>query len=359
VTGLANTTTSDISAVRTWNTGSYLRAYVSGTTTVNILFGASTTSAFFMYQVDDGLPSAPIACLNNASYAVTLPDTGAHFVTFTLYSISQITGRWAGTLAVTINGFQLGAGGVGAAATRGSRNLLIYGDSITEGTQSHDGSDGITTGYAYLVGEAHRRQGGWEYGIKGAGFSGYAVTVPAANGGQPPAWTSGSDANSSWNKIDGSGIAGAALTTGTIGGSSERFITQPNLIIDVWGTNDGLQSIAAATVQATIIGFFQRLRVAAPNTVIVTVIPFGGYVRSTIQAAALAVADPKLLLVDPQTDARMTPTGYCGNLLTGATSGQNVHPWSLGSANLASLLLRLIDASYVPFATARSYGSAS
>ena len=236
--------------------------------------------------------------------------------------------------------------------------MLIYGDSITEGTQSRDGSDGVTTGYAYLVGEAHRRQG-WEYGMKGAGFSGYSVTVPSANGAQPPAWTSGNDANSSWNKVDGSGLAGALLTTGTVGSAGERFSTQPDLIIDAWGTNDGLQNVADGTVQAAVTGFLQRLRVAAPSAVIITMIPFGGYKRAAIQAAAAAVADPKLLVIDPKTDARMTTTGYCGNLLTGASSNQNVHPWSLGSANLAALLMRQIDAVYVPFATARSYGSAS
>lgn len=358
VAGLANSTTSDSSAMRTCNTGAYLRVYVSGTTSVNIIFGASTTSANFIYQIDDGLPSSPTTCLNNGSYTVTLPDTGAHFVTFTLYSISQIAGRWAGALAVTINGFQLGNGGAAATATRGGRNLLIYGDSITEGTQSHDGSDGVTTSYAYLIGESYRRQG-WEYGIKGAGYSGYTVVVPSANGGQPPAWTTGDDTKSSWNKVDGSGVSGSAITTGTIGAASERYVTQPALIIDAWGTNDGLQSVADATVQATVTGFFQRLRVAAPSAIIVTVIPFGGYKRAAIQAAAATVADPKLLVVDPKTDARMTATGYCGNLLTGASSGQNVHPWSLGSATLAALLLRQIDASYVPFATAHSFGSAS
>lgn len=358
VTGLPNSTTSDNSAVRTWNTGAYLRVYVSGTTSLNIIFGASSTSANFIYQIDDGLPSAPTACLNNGSFTVPLADTGAHFVTVTLYSISQIAGRWAGALAVTINGFQLGTGGVGAAAIRGTRNLLIYGDSITEGTQSRDGSDGVTTGYAYLIGESHRRQG-WEYGIKGAGYSGYTVAVPSTNGGQPPAWTTGNDANSSWNKVDGSGLAGSAITIGTIGSSSERYRIQPDLIVDVWGTNDGLQNASDGTVQATVAGLFQRLRVAAPNAIIITVIPFGGYKRAAIQAAATAVADPKLLVVDPKTDARMTATGYCGNLLTGATSLQNVHPWSLGSANLAALLLRQIDAAYVPFTTARSFGSAS
>jgi hypothetical protein len=358
VTGLANTTTADNSAVRTWNTGAYLRVYVSGTTSLNVVFGASSTSANFIVQIDDQLPSAPIACLNNGSHTVTLPDTGTHSVNVVLYSISQIAGRWAGTLAVTINGFQLGSGGTGAVATRGSRNLLIYGDSITEGTESHDGTDGVTTGYAYLIGEAYRRQG-WEYSIKGAGFSGYTVAVPSANGGQPPAWTAGNDSLSSWNKIDGSGATGAALTTGTIGGATERFITRPDLILDVWGTNDGLQSVATATVQATVTGLFQRWRVAAPNAIIVKIVPFGGYERSAIQAAAAAVADPKLILTDPQTDARMTQTGYCGNLLTGASSGQAVHPWSLGSANLAALVLRQIDAAYFPFSTARSFGSAS
>ena len=357
VTGVANSTTSDNSALRTWNTGAYLRAYVSGTTSVNIVFGPSTTAAAFIYQIDDGLPSVPTSCLNNGSYTVTLPDAGAHVVIFTLHSISQVAGRWAGTLAVTINGFQLGSGGQPGTAIRGARTLLIYGDSITEGTQSRDGSDGVTTSYAYLVGEAHRRQG-WEYGIKGAGFSGYTVTVPSANGGQPPAWTASSDATSSWNKVDGSGLAGAAITTGAIGSASERFNLQPDLIIDAWGANDGLQNVADATVQAAVAGLFQRLRVAAPNAVIVTVIPFGGYKRASIQAAASASLDSKLLVVDPKTDSRMTATGYCGNLLTGATSGQNVHPWSLGSANLAALLLRQLDASYVPFATARAYGSA-
>ena len=358
VTGLANSLIPGNTAARCWNPGAYMRAYVSGCTTVAVVFGASTTAAYFTYQVDDTVPSPPVPCLNNGSYSITLPDTGTHVLTWTLLSLPQATGRWAGTNSVVINGFQPGSGGIGATAKRGSRLALIYGDSIAEGIQSRDGSDGVCTSFAYHLGESLRRQG-WEYGIKAAGASGYAVAVANNLGGQPPAWTAGSDTNSSWNKVDGSGAAGATLTTGAVGGASERFITPPTLIVDTWGTNDGLQSMADATVQATAAGLFQRFRVAAPNTIIVKSIPFGGYKRAALQAAAAATTDPRLLLVDPQTDLRMTATGYCANIVTGAAGSQNIHPWSVGSAILGNYLVGLVGAAYVPFATARAFGSAS
>lgn len=358
IAGLPNSSVSGNTAARCWNPGAYLRVYVSGCTSLSVVFGASNTSAYFVYQIDDGLQSAPIACLNANSYMIALPDSQAHVVTWTLLSLPQASGRWAGTNAVVINGFQPGAGGVAAVATTGTRKLLIYGDSIAEGIQSRDGADGVATSFAYHIGETFRRQG-WEYGIKAAGASGYSVTVAGSLGGQPAAWTAGNDAASSWNKVDGSSASGAALTTGSIGGPSERFTTAPDLVIDAWGCNDGLQNVPDATVQSAVVGFLQRLRVAAPNVIIVKATPFGGYKRTAIQAALAALGDPRILLVDTKTDARMTQSGYCGNIVAGTAGSQNVHPWSLGSAILGSYLAGLVHAAYVPFATARSFGAVS
>lgn len=358
VTDLPNSILAGNTAARCWNPGTYLRAYVTGCTSVSVIFGASTPSAYFTYQVDDGVPAVAVACLNNGSYAITLPDTGTHVVTWMLCSIPQTAGRWAGTNSVVINGIQPGSGGSAAPAITGARRLLIYGDSIAEGIQSRDGADCICTSFAFHFGEAFRRQG-WEYGIKAAGASGYSVPVASNLGGQPPAWTAGNDTMSSWNKVDGSGAAGTALTTGAVGGTTERFTVPSDLIVAAWGTNDGLQSAADTTVQATVTGLAQRLRVAAPTTVIVMSVPFGGYKRSAIQAAAAAAADPRLILVDPKTDQRMTQSGYCGNLVTGAAGSQNIHPWSVGSAILGNYLVGLVGTAFVPFATARAFGSAS
>jgi len=359
VTGLPNTSSSGGVASRTWNPGAYFRAYVTGCTTVVILFGSSNTAATFVYQVDDGLPSAPIACPSGAGYSITLPSSGAHSITWTLQTIPQATGRWAGTNAVTINGIQLGSGGSAAPATQGTRLLLIYGDSISEGFQSADGNTAVTTSFAYHVGQACYHLGGWEYGIRAASNSGLAWTTPAESGGQPAAWTSGNDGASAWNKVDGSGAAGAALTVGAAGSANELFMRQPSLIIEAWGTNDGLNSIASATVQATLVGLMQRLRVAAPNAVILKVVPFGGYVRGAIQAAAAQLADPKLVVFDRQSDALMTANGYCGNLVTGAAGSQSIHPWSLASAMLGVAVAAAAMQAYMPFATARPSGSAS
>ena len=151
----------------------------------------------------------------------------------------------------------------------------------------------------------------------------------------------------------------AGLTIGSIGGTSERFIVAPDLIVDNWGANDSLQNVTDAVVQATALGFFQRLRVAAPNAIIVKAVPFGGYKRSAAQAAVLAAGDGRVILVDTRTDQRMTQAGYCGNLVSGAVGSQNIHPWSLGSAILGNYLANLIQAAYTPFATARSFGSVS
>ena len=358
VTGLANTSVTGNTAVRCWNPGAYFRAYVSGCTTVSVLFGTSNTSATFTYAIDGGLPSSAIACLSGSGYSITLPDTGAHIVTWTLQTLPQATGRWAGTNAVVINGVQLGSGGAAGTAIAGSRLLLIYGDSITEGTQSRDGSDGANTGYAYAVGEAFRRLG-WEYGIRGAANSGLAWATPSSSGGQPVAWTSGNDTLSSYNKVDGSGAAGAALTTGTAGGASERFVQQPSLIIEAWGTNDSLNSVSTATVQSTLTGLMQQLRVCAPNAIILKLQPFGGYLRSAIAAGISGLADARTILIDPKVDSFMTATAYCGNLLTGASSSQSIHPWSVGSAKLGALVAGAALAAYTPFATARSSGSVS
>lgn len=359
ITGVANTTTGDNTAIRTWYTGAYLRIIVQGATTLGIAFGACYSGATFDYTIDEKEVPQPISITANSTYNITLPSTGIHLVIFKLQSIPQVAGRWAGTTSIVVNGFILGTGGSTLTNTPNARKLLIYGDSITEGTQSKNGSDGMTTGYAFAFAEAMRKTKQFEYSIKGAGYSGIAWATPSANGGQPPAWTASNDTLSSYNKIDGSGAAGAALTTGTPGSASEQFITQPDLIVINWGTNDGNQGVAAATIQASAQGLLVQLRVCAPNAVIVVIVPFGGFARAPLTAAVAAMLDSKIILVDPQTDARMTTTFYCGDYVAGVAGTQNIHPWSWGSAQLASIVTRLVVNAYTPFQVARAYGSAS
>lgn len=318
-TGLAN------GAARTWNTGAYARASVVGTRSAHIVFGPTADLVTVAYQIDEG-PVITQGVVSNGTIPVTLADTGLHTVTVWLNSLSQTTGRWSGLNALTLAGFQLGDGGVGAAASRGSKNLLIFGDSITEGIQANEGADGALYSFAWIVGES-LAAGDWEYGIVACGSSGYSVAVGAGNGGTPAAFIPGNEGGSWWNKVDGTG---GKRTIGT--GAAERFSPQPDVILENWGTNDVLQGVGTATAQEAVSGLYQALRTAAPSALLLKLIPFGGYGRALVSDALLQLPpDARRMVCDLGVDGRIA--GYASD---------GVHPRKDGHSRIAGLVLRAV-----------------
>lgn len=308
-------------AARTWHTGAYARFFVTGSTSGTINFGACGANMYASLQIDDNAWMTGFYVSSGGTINVTLPDAGSHVVTVMLIVIGQTAGRWDGSNAFTITSYVCGSGGVGASAVRASRNVLLFGDSIWEGIQADNGSDNYLYDTVFFIGETLRRMG-YEYGNVSCGYSGYSVPVPSANGGTPAGFVPGNDGASAWNKLDGTG---GKRTTGS--GAAERFVPQPDIIIDEWGTNDGLQSAASSTLQSSIAGLYAALRSAAPNALLLKVVPYGGYKRADINAALASLpADSKRQVIDLSVDQRQADYG-------------GVHPGRTGHAQIAPMVI--------------------
>ena len=307
---------------RTWNTGAYARATVTGCTSVTFNFGACS-STYVGFTVDRSVIQAVQHPPANGGIAITLPDAGPHTVAMYLLEIPQSAGRWDGTNSIALLNVTCGAGGTGTAGAVAAKNVLIYGDSITEGIQADNGGDNLAYCWSWLVAQSLADQG-YEFGIVACGYSAYANSVPTANGGVPAAFVPGNDAASWWNKVDGTG---SKRTTGS--DSAERYTVQPTIIIDAWGTNDGLGNLTPSSVQAAVAGLYAAMRGAAPAAALVKIIPFGGYVREPINAALAGIADPKRVTIDLNIDTRMSDY---------ASTGSGIHPSRDGHARIGSLV---------------------
>ena len=322
-------------AARTWHTGAYARVYTSGATGGKFNLGPCGGAVFASLQIDDNAWSVGFGVAANGTVNVTLPDTGVHSVGIMLIAIGQTAGRWDGSNCLTINSYVCGAGGVAATASRNPKNILFYGTSIWEGIQADNGSDNYLYDTVFMVGEAMRRLG-YEYGNVSCGSSGYAVPVPTGNGGVPAAFVPGNDGASAWNKLDGTG---GKRTTGS--GASERFVPQPDIIYDEWGANDGLQNVASSVLQPSVAGLYAALRVAAPNALLLKLIPYGGYKRADIIAALASLPFDNLRqIVDLAIDQRQTVYG-------------GVHPGRVGHAQIAPMVLASLLLAAVPLSVAR------
>lgn len=322
-----------------WNPGSYARIYVTGSTSMIIYTDTNSTFGSYAYSVDNGVLSTLATIPSSGQISITLPDSSAHYVTLVLAD-SQRTGtgsyRWGGVAYLGIKAYSLGAGGTpnpsAAIAAKGSKNILIFGDSITDGQQAQDGTSNVVYDYSYFLGESLKQQG-FEYGIVGASGVGFAVT---GGGGVPPVYTPGNATQTSYDKVDSTN---SRLVAG-------KFSPSPDIIYFNLGTNDALHAGSAATLSA----WLTLLRVAAPSALILVGIPFAGYYRSNIttqfNSYQTATPDPNTQIIDLNIDSRITNLVY--------TQGDNVHPNAWGHANIASLLIAKLSLAYTKATTPKT-----
>jgi hypothetical protein len=184
------------------NSGAYTKLNVVGATSVSIILDTTQNVGFsnnqmpiLSYTVDG--PNGPGAWIDftvppgATSMTIGTPDSNAHQITIAIKSTSSGQGdRW-GSLApsagptntVRIVGFRIDAGASLVSVVLQPNRILIYGDSITEGSHSNtDGTDDAKTAYPSFLASALAAEYG-QIGFSGQGYeaTGGANAIPFKN----------------------------------------------------------------------------------------------------------------------------------------------------------------------------------
>jgi lysophospholipase L1-like esterase len=245
-----------------------------------------------------------------------------YFRSVTLNSVSAMGDRWNTPASVVkITGLELdGKGSVLTTQTLHSRNMLVYGDSVTEGadavgSSNNNADQDSTQTYAQLLSCTLDA----EVGI--IGFSAQGWTV-AGYGNVPKFYDNTTPANSTFDHYfsGSSRLISGALTPA------------PDYILILHGTNDVNQGAADATVTSTVSAALTAICAGAPNAQIFVTIPFAGGKRSAITAGLSALSDSNVHLIDLGTTIQ--PTLSTGGLNT----NDGIHPNVRGHATFAALL---------------------
>jgi lysophospholipase L1-like esterase len=293
------------------NAGAYFETLFTGTTCA-LNFDVSTLVAPYpkiKYRVDKYGPWTTVDVA--ASVPITMPtDTAAwnpspgHILEVRVKATNESANRWNGTSnAVILTGITLDTGKTLTPTPKKAGNMLVYGDSITEGCRtvkalgtpdvdSHD----ATIAWAYECAERM----GMELGLVGFSAQGYAARGGVGNVPLFPL---------SYNYIY-SGVA-------------RSFSPAPDLVLIAMGTNDGSTDTtsAATTVLNGIIA-------ATPSTTKIVLMrpwsnPSGTNQPPFLQAAIAACTDPSR-------GVYMDTTGFA---ITGSSDG--LHPY--GSVQMYSM----------------------
>ena len=286
---------------KTINAGAYFKTLFGGTA-CSLNFDMTGLVAPFpeiLYRIDKYGPwiTANIA----ATLVLTIPTDTAdyatkpgHYLEVIVKSTTETQNRWTPqATAVSLTGILLDAGKILTTVPALPLKILYYGDSITEGVRTVNGTatndtdrNDASQGWAYRSAEIL----GAEAGIVGFGATGL---VTAGSGGVPAI-------TASYNFL--------------YSGVSRTFATIPDAIIINEGTNDG----AAATTTA-VTTLLNGLIAATPAaTKIIVLRPFNGNQAANLQAGIAACTAPaRCFYVDT--------TGY----FTSANSFDATHPYGV------------------------------
>ena len=290
---------------KTINPGAYFRLCFTGNS-IAVNFDVSAQSAPLpeVWIEIDGQTRQQFTLASTVTPAMPSAMSGwpKHVVELMVKSTSEFVSRWTPqNAAVVLTSIALANGGVQSRPAILTRNVLCYGDSITEGYHTvsalAQGSDTDGSDAALSWACALRRLLGAEIGVVGFGGTGL---LNSGQGGVPPV---GQSYIQLWS------------------GAARSFSPSPSLIIINEGEND--KAANAATFQAAFQAFLTALLTSVPACPVAVLRPFSGAQAAAIQAAIQVVGSPRLHYWDP--------TGLFDTTLS--TDGQ--HP--LGVANLAGI----------------------
>ena len=258
----------------TANPGAFFRTLFTGTVctlTFDVSAMVSPASQIW-WRIDNGpWTQANVA----ASIACTVPtatagnaDVPYHLLEVIVKSSTETQNRWntGSSTRVVFTGLGLAAGALLAAPGAAPINVLVFGDSITEGVRALGESAANDTdrndaalGWAFRLGALL----GAEIGVVGFGAQG----LLSGGSGNVPSLPS----------------AYASLYAG----ATRSFATAPALIVFNIGTNDGAgNTISAMTT------LLNGIIAACPTTPIAVLRPFNGAQSANLQSAIAGCANP-------------------------------------------------------------------
>ena len=279
--------------------GAYFRTFFTGATcalTFNVS-GQPAAGTQIWWRIDDGpwtkATLAATLTLGIPSWMQSNPEVPYHLLEVVVKSTTYTANRWTAppNTAAVLTGIVLDASASVVAPATAARNILVYGDSITEGfatlggwsSNDPDNNDILVT-WSYLLGKLL----GAEVGVVGFGAQGISVGGAGGVPSFPNTWAS------------------------LYAGAPRSFTPVPDAVVINMGTNDGTTNTVAAMT-----GILNGLLSACPGSLIVVMRPFDGNQASNLQAAIQACANPALVQY-------LDTTGFF-NTAYGATS-DGVHP---------------------------------
>jgi hypothetical protein len=255
---------------------------------------------------------------------------GSHTLEIAILSTNSTIDRWTTPVnLVVIN--SLTANGVFSAPTLRPKRLLVFWDSIGEGTTFGVTGNTVLSDATQCAVPAIAVGLDAEYASLCYGGQGYAK---AGQGNVPMLYDTTTPASSAWNRF-WNGV------TRLVGG---LLSPAPDYIVSIHGTNDGLTPIADNVVTATVTAWLAAVRAAAPLSYIFVIYPVGQYKTSAIAsgfaAYQAATPDNRAFLIDlgvPLSLGMTTPVAGGTQ-----TSGDGTHPRIFQSARIGSAVVSAI-----------------
>lgn len=299
---------------KTINPGAYLRTVIDGGITslvANFDMTSVVDAPQINYRVDNGpWTTATVA----ATVTLSIPATNAwtsHVVEIVVKCNAFNDSRWTtDATSVKFTGFTCsgGTGGTTRVIQKRGLNVLVYGDSITEGLYTLL----FTSSSGYNPAQSDAQQG-FAYNITGC--LGAEVGVVGFGGtGLEHTYTDVPSVLTTWNKL---------FNTGTP--VSRSFTTPvPDVVVINEGTNDS--AVSSGTFQTDYVTLLNDILGVTPSTtVIVAMRPFNGTHASDVQAACASCSQPSRVYY-------ADTTGWH----SAADEGVGLHPYGYDDAqNLA------------------------
>lgn len=357
--------------------GALLRARVANTTSVSLLlYGANgvqgppglpgpllawslDAAPYELAQAYDGTGAAAQALLLGSGLDAAVP----HTLRVALASSVESGDRWllqpfarGGNQFVCVQGLQVDAGGGALPPPLRPRSMLVWGDSITEGTSAlrmvfgpgSAGPGAVHGGWRCEPADTYHNSAlhSWaahaadaldaELSASAFAAQGYVTTNSYNYGGVPPFFTPGAPNASAWQWVFG----GASRLPGLAA-------APPDLILNALGFND--QAVPAQALAAAVAGSLAAVRAAVgARTALLQVLPFGGALRDAnatrlallagfqqYRATASGAADACSAVLDAGSAAA---EGLAGLGAPTAFSCEGTHPNALGHARLGAMV---------------------